>query len=148
MMDVLSPIQRSYCMSRIRGKDTKPEMVIRRLVHALGYRFRLHARGLPGSPDLVLPRHKKIVFVHGCFWHRHRCRYGQAMPTTRSAFWRSKLEATKVRDIRNRKELGRLGWEVLVIWECQTRKPERLLRRVVQFLLSGDPVPNSGVGRR
>lgn len=134
MADVLTAEQRRYCMSRIRGKDTKPEMTVRRLVHALGYRFRLHRRDLPGCPDLVLPRHRKVIFVHGCFWHRHRCRYGRPMPATRRQFWKKKLEGNKQRDARNRRALRRLGWDVLVVWECQTRKPHKLIDRLVVFL--------------
>ncbi|HUU09426.1 MAG TPA: very short patch repair endonuclease [Phycisphaerae bacterium] len=134
MADVLTDEQRRYCMSRIKGKDTKPEMVVRRLVHALGYRFRLHRRDLPGCPDLVLPRHRKVIFVHGCFWHRHRCRYGRPMPATRRQFWKKKFEGNKQRDARNRRALRRLGWDVLVVWECQTRKPDKLIDRLVAFL--------------
>jgi len=125
-------------MSRIRGKDTKPEMVVRRLVHALGYRFRLHRRELPGCPDLVFAGRRKVIFVHGCFWHRHQCKYGKPMPRTRPEFWQKKLEGNKARDTRNRRALRRLGWEVLVVWGCQTRpeKIEKLTRRIVKFLES------------
>lgn len=109
-------------MSRIRGRDTKPEVFVRRLAHSLGFRFLLHARNLPGRPDLVFPGRRKIVFVHGCFWHRHQCRYGRPKPATRAEFWRLKLEANRARDARVRRALRRLGWQVLVVWECQTRR--------------------------
>ena len=134
MVDVLTPEQRQYCMSRIRGKDTKPEMIVRKLVHALGYRYRLHRHDLPGCPDLVFPGRRKVILVHGCFWHRHRCRYGQVMPATRRRFWREKLESNRARDALNRRRLRRLGWQVLVVWECQTRNSAGLLDRIVRFL--------------
>jgi len=121
-------------MSRIRGKDTKPEMVVRKLTHALGYRYRLHRRDLPGCPDLVFPGRLKVIFVHGCFWHRHRCRYGRVRPKTRKAFWKAKLEGNRERDRRNRQALRKLGWDVLVVWECQMRRPEILVDRLVSFL--------------
>jgi len=130
MGDVLSTEQRKYCMSRIRGKDTKPELVVRRLVHSLGYRFRLHRRNLPGCPDIVLPGHRKVVFVHGCFWHMHRCRYGRVKPSTNVKFWEKKREGNKERD----RKLRQQGWKVLVIWECQTKKPEELAGRILGFL--------------
>jgi len=134
MGDVLSTEQRKYCMSRIRGKDTKPELVVRRLVHSLGYRFRLHRRNLPGCPDIVLPGHRKVVFVHGCFWHMHRCRYGRVKPSTNVKFWEKKREGNKERDRRNIRKLRQQGWKVLVIWECQTKKPEELAGRILGFL--------------
>ena len=134
MSDVLTPKQRRYCMSRIRGRDTKPEIVVRKLVHGLGYRYRLHVRDLPGRPDLVFASRRKVILVHGCFWHRHRCRYGQVTPSTRRGFWQAKLEANRKRDARNRRALKRLGWDVLVVWECQTRRPELLIDRLVEFL--------------
>ncbi len=139
MADVLTKEQRRLCMSRIRGKDTKPEMVVRRMLHALGYRYRLHRRDLPGCPDLVFPGRRKIIFVHGCFWHRHRCKYGLVTPATRPEFWKKKLEGNRARDTRVRKELRRLGWQVLVVWECQIRKPDAMIKRVVDFL--GGPGP-------
>lgn len=136
MADVLTPKQRSFNMSRIRGKDTKPEIIVRRLVHRLGYRFRLHQRKLPGCPDIVLARHRKVIFVHGCFWHMHNCRYGKVEPATRRKFWRDKLEANKERDRKNRHKLRSQGWGILTIWECQTKKQEKMISRVVDFLES------------
>ena len=135
-MDTISKEKRSWNMSRIRSKDTKPEMIVRRLVHSLGYRYRLHVRKLPGCPDLVFSGRKKVIFVHGCFWHRHNCRYGRVRPQTRKKFWEKKLEGNKERDKQNRRKLRRLGWSVLTIWECQTRKPENMIDKIVEFLES------------
>jgi len=123
-------------MSRIRGKDTMPEIAVRRLVHRLGYRFRLHTRELPGCPDIVLPRHKKVIFVHGCFWHMHKCRYGKVIPQTRKKFWQTKRQANVARDRKNIKELKTLGWKVLVVWECQIRNTPKLSNRIKKFLSS------------
>lgn len=134
MADVLTAEQRCFCMSRIKRRDTKPEMAVRKLVHALGYCYRLHVRSLPGSPDLVFSSRRKVIFVHGCFWHRHNCRYGRVMPATRRKFWKSKLEGNRERDGKNRRLLRKEGWEVLVVWECQTRKTEWLLDRICAFL--------------
>jgi len=137
MTDVHSREQRSYNMSRIQGKDTKPELIVRSLVHQMGLRFRLHRRDLPGKPDLVLPRHHKIVFVHGCFWHMHRCRYGSVQPKTNAEFWQRKREGNVARDRRNMKSLKAAGWQVLVIWECWTRNPkQQVIGRLEQFLLA------------
>lgn len=135
--DVLTPKQRSYCMSRIRGANTSPELIVRQLVHAMGFRFRLHRRDLPGTPDIVLPRHRKIIFVHGCFWHRHRCKYGRPRPRTNAAFWERKLDGNVRRDKKDLLALRRLGWRVLIIWECQTRHPELVLSRLSRFLILG-----------
>lgn len=136
MVDVLTEEQRKYCMSRIRGKDTKPEMVVRRLTYSLGYRYRLHVKNLPGCPDLVFPSRKKVIFVHGCFWHRHNCRYGRVKPRTRKKFWHAKLEGNKERHKRNRRKLQSKGWRILTIWECQTRKPEKIIDKIIDFLES------------
>lgn len=133
-MDILAPEQRSSLMSRIRGKDTGPEIKVRRLAHALGFRFRLHRRDLPGSPDLVFPSRRQIIFVHGCYWHRHEgCRYAYS-PKSNTEFWQSKFEANVVRDRRAARALEDLGWNVLVIWECETRNAETLRARLVEFL--------------
>lgn len=134
MTDTLSPSARSVLMSRIRGKDTKPEIVVRSLLHRMGFRFRLHRRGLPGSPDIVLPGHGAVVFVHGCFWHRHtRCK-GATTPKSRVKFWQEKFAANVERDKRNRRDLRRLGWKVLVVWECELKKPEKLGARLRKYL--------------
>jgi DNA mismatch endonuclease, patch repair protein len=135
MTDVHSPSQRSYNMSRIKGRDTKPELIVRSLVHRMGFRFRLHRSDLPGQPDLVLPVHRKVIFVHGCFWHLHRCRYGQVFPKKNAEFWNEKRQGTVRRDRRNVRQLRRLNWDVLIVWECWTRDIEgKLLPRLIAFL--------------
>lgn len=134
MTDVLTPEQRRLNMSRIRNKDTRPEMIVRSLVHGMGYRYRLHNAKLPGKPDLTLARHRKVIFVHGCFWHKHRCRYGSVVPKTNAAFWEHKRQGNVDRDRRNIAALRRQGWEVLVIWECWTRDPEKLKLHLAAFL--------------
>jgi len=121
-------------MASIRSRDTKPELIVRRLAHACGYRFRLHRRDLPGSPDLVFPRHRKVIFVHGCFWHRHACPLGTKKPKTRLEYWLPKLNRNVSRDAGNLKSLKELAWRSLVVWECETKKPERLARRIASFL--------------
>ena len=134
MTDVFSTSKRSEVMSRICGKDTRPELQVRSIVHRLGYRFRLHGKDLPGSPDLVLPRLKTVIFVHGCFWHRHRgCRYATT-PSTRRAFWQAKFDANVDRDKRTSASLRHLGWSVITVWECQLRKPDRVVARLERLL--------------
>lgn len=132
-MDVYPPSKRSEVMRRVRSRDTQPELSVRRIVHRLGFRFRLNVVELPGSPDLVLPRLRKVIFVHGCFWHRHTCPAAN-LPVTRAEYWRSKLERNARRDRRDVRELRRAGWRVLVIWECQIKNQERLSKRLVKFL--------------
>ena len=136
MVDVHTKELRSFNMSRIRSKDTKPEIVVRKLVHRMGYRYSLHRKDLPGKPDLVLVKHKKIIFVHGCFWHIHRCRYGSVVPKTNKKFWKIKREGNVDRDKRNLRKLRREGWKVLVIWECQIRNSEKLINKLEKFLFS------------
>jgi DNA mismatch endonuclease, patch repair protein len=119
--------KRSALMSRVKGRNTKPELKVRQLVHALGYRFRLHQRILSGVPDLVLARHRKVIFVHGCFWHRHFGCPMSSTPKTRRSFWLSKFKANMARDARHEAELRHLGWKVCVIWECETRNEQNLL---------------------
>jgi DNA mismatch endonuclease (patch repair protein) len=123
-MDVLTPDQRRRNMSLIRGKDTKPELLLRRGLHAAGLRFRLHAANLPGRPDIIFPRHRAIVLVHGCFWHDHRCPLCKA-PTTRPEFWIKKIAGNRARDGRNALALKRAGWRLLTVWECSLRGPAR-----------------------
>lgn len=135
-MDVHTPEQRSANMAAICGKDTKPEMVVRRLLHRMGYRFRLHRRDLPGKPDIVLPRFHKVIFVHGCFWHMHDCRHGMVSPTTNSEFWRTKRQGNASRDIRNRNALESTGWQVEVVWECDTRDLASLEKQLRKYLAS------------
>ena len=138
MPDQFSPAERSRIMRAVKSGDTTPEMVVRRMVHGLGYRYRLRYRELPGSPDLVLPRLDKAIFVHGCFWHRHSCAAGQSTPASRVAYWQTKFERNVMRDRSNLRKLRRLGWSVLVVWECQTsaRKWEALRRRLARFLVA------------
>jgi DNA mismatch endonuclease (patch repair protein) len=133
-MDTLTPAQRSERMSLVRSRNTKPEMVIRRLVHKMGFRYRLHARHLPGNPDLVFPSRGKIIFVHGCFWHRHgTCKFTR-WPKSRLDFWKPKLEQNRQRDKLIRRRLSKQGWQVLVVWECQLNKPGALAARIRTFL--------------
>ncbi len=136
MGDTLSPAARSERMSRVRGKDTKPEMAVRRMVHAMGYRYRLHRRDLPGIPDLVFRPLKKVIFVHGCFWHRHpdpNCKLAR-MPKSRLEFWRPKLEGNRRRDAAVQAELRGLGWRVMVVWECEIGHKEQLENNIRKFL--------------
>jgi DNA mismatch endonuclease (patch repair protein) len=138
MVDVLTPELRRLNMSLVRGRDTKPEMLIRRGLHARGLRFRLHRRDLPGRPDIVLPSRKAVFFVHGCFWHGHDCPLFR-MPATRPDFWREKIAANGLRDAAAVTALGGLGWRVGVVWECALRGVERLspdilLDRLVDFI--------------
>jgi len=120
-------------MSRIRYKDTKPEMSVRSLLHALGYRFRLHRKELPGRPDIVLPKHSKIVMVHGCFWHGHACRLA-SNPKSNQGYWAPKIAANRQRDARNAAELARLGWSVLELWECEIKDLAATEQRLRAFL--------------
>jgi DNA mismatch endonuclease (patch repair protein) len=132
-MDVFTADKRSWVMQRIRGKDTRPELVVRRALHLLGYRFRLHREDLPGKPDIVLPRWKRIILVHGCFWHQHPGCKLAVKPSTNPAFWLEKLDANVRRDASQIARLLDLRWDVLVIWECETEKQEVLLQRLEEF---------------
>lgn len=135
MVDTFSRAERSRIMAAVKSKDTTPELLIRRLVHSFGYRYRLHVRSLPGTPDLVFPRLRKIIEVNGCFWHMHNC--GRCrIPSSRRDYWIAKIERNAARDKRTRRELRKLGWEVLVIWECQIQpsRKDRLRRRIIAFL--------------
>ncbi|WP_424578439.1 very short patch repair endonuclease [Bradyrhizobium sp. USDA 326] len=132
-MDRLTPARRSWLMSRVRGKDTAPEMVVRRAVHALGYRYRLHVADLPGCPDLVFRSRNKVIFVHGCFWHHHTgCRLA-TIPKTRGEFWQAKFKANRDRDRRAVSALRAMGWKVLIIWQCELRD-SGLFTRIRKFL--------------
>ncbi|MCP4221020.1 MAG: DNA mismatch endonuclease Vsr [bacterium] len=132
-MDVFDKEKRSNIMSRVKGKNTKPEMRVRSLVHQMGYRFRLHRKNLPGKPDLVFPRHKKIILVHGCFWHGHDGCPKSSRPSTNIEFWQKKLDGNISRDRLNLQKMREAGWQVLVIWECQTKKPEALEQLLKEF---------------
>jgi DNA mismatch endonuclease, patch repair protein len=124
-------------MAKIGSKNTAPEILVRRLLHALGYRFRLHARDLPGTPDIVFRRRKKAIFVHGCFWHAHGCKIGQP-PKSRLEYWLPKLEANRRRDEAKQAELVARGWEVLIVWQCQTKDPSGLVGILTDFLKKHD----------
>lgn len=125
-------------MTAIRGSDTGPEMKLRRMLHALGYRYRLHSPQLPGKPDLVFAGRRKVIFVHGCFWHRHKCKRGCSTPRTRSEFWRAKFEQNQVRDRRALRAAQKAGWAALVVWECELtpQRAQLSLDRVIAFLNS------------
>lgn len=135
-MDVLTKKQRSYCMSRIRKTDTAPEIDVRKIIYNLGYRYRLYKNNLPGCPDIVLSRLRKVVFVHGCWWHRHNCRLGRQTPKSRIDYWIPKLNSNKERDRRNLRKLRLAGWEILVVWECQIRNDKKIIERIKTFLKS------------
>lgn len=134
--DVHSPAVRSYNMSRIRGSNTRPELAVRSLLHGMGYRFRLKSSSVPGKPDLVLPRYKVAVFVHGCFWHRHEgCRYA-TNPKTKNEFWQQKFESNIRRDKHVNELINEIGWHQMVIWECEIKHKENLKRKIISFFNS------------
>jgi DNA mismatch endonuclease (patch repair protein) len=141
MTDVLTPAQRRLNMSRIRGKDTKPELVLRHGLHRRGFRFRLHCRDLPGRPDLVFPRFRSVILVHGCFWHGHDCSMFK-LPATRTEFWKGKIAGNRERDVHVLEALSKTGWRTLVVWECMLRGPARqpvddVLDRIAAWLRAG-----------
>jgi|SRR5690606_15201883 len=138
-MDIVSKEVRSRMMSRIRGKDTRPEIKVRKLLHAQGFRYRLHVRRLAGSPDIVLPRYRVCIFVHGCFWHRHEgCRY-TTIPATRPEFWQLKFRQNVERDARNRERLLRDGWRVVELWECGLSSDNPDLSWLYEFIRASEP---------
>lgn len=132
--DTLSKAERSRNMSKIRGKNTGPERMVRSLLHRAGYRFRLHVKDLPGKPDIVLPKYRAVVFVHGCFWHRHKGCKGATVPKSHKKFWAEKFARNVANDKRHLRRLRRRGWRVIVVWECQLRHPARVLARLNRFL--------------
>ena len=143
MVDRLTPDQRRLNMSRVRAKDTRPEMTVRRLLHGLGFRYRLHRRDLPGRPDIVLPRYRAVIFVHGCFWHGHDCSLFR-MPETRTVFWAAKIAANRRRDGEALSVLSDVGWRSLLIWECALRGRGRLpadtlTERITAFIVEDMP---------
>ncbi|WP_082046210.1 very short patch repair endonuclease [Arthrobacter sp. L77] len=138
MADFMTPEQRSAHMSKIRSKDTKPEIWLRRKLHGAGYRYRLHDRRLPGRPDLVFPGRRKVIFVNGCFWHGHSCSVGERLPKSNRDFWRSKRERNQERDAAQRAALTSLGWSYLDVWECEIAVDEHLVRRVERYLQDTD----------
>lgn len=133
-MDKLTPQRRSDNMARIRSKDTSPELIVRRIAHGMGYRYRLHAKDLPGKPDLVFRSRKKAIFIHGCFWHGHtECREGR-VPKSRTDYWQPKLERNRLRDAAHEEALHDLGWQTLTLWECQLKDPAIVRRQIAKFL--------------
>ncbi|MBT3486632.1 MAG: DNA mismatch endonuclease Vsr [Desulfobacula sp.] len=134
MVDNLSPKKRSWNMSHIKGKDTKPEKKVRSLLHAMGYRFRIHKKELPGNPDIVLPKYKAVLFVNGCFWHRHKgCKFAYK-PKTRVEFWEKKFDDTVSRDLNNIKKLKAMGWNIEVFWECELKDIDSVKNRLEKIL--------------
>lgn len=133
-MDTMTKAERSARMALIRSKDTKPELAVRRLIHGMGYRYRLHEKALPGNPDLVFAGRSKVIFVHGCFWHLHRNCPHCRPPKSKRDYWTPKLENNAARDKLVRGKLRRLGWRALVVWECEIEYPERLSRRIKAYL--------------
>lgn len=131
-MDTRSPEQRSYIMRSVRSRNTGPELIVRKLLHGVGFRFRLHKKGLPGRPDVVLRKHRAVVFVHGCFWHGHGCSKGR-LPKSRLRFWTGKIERNRARDAESVRSLEAAGWRVLTIWQCETKDTDGLLRRFKNF---------------
>lgn len=134
MTDTISKEKRSWNMSRIKGGNTKPEMIVRSALHKLGYRFRLHRKDLPGKPDIVLAKYKTVIFVNGCFWHQHKgCKHAY-QPKTRVNFWKEKLRGNTERDIRTRKNLRKMNWKSRVIWECQAKNPIKLNKYLMRLM--------------
>lgn len=138
MTDVFSEEQRSYVMSRVGSKNTKPELLVRSFLHRVGFRFRIHGRKLPGNPDLVLPKHHTVVFVHGCFWHRHKDCRRATMPASRVEFWKDKFDKNVARDRKNLALLKETGWRAIVLWECEIAnvkgREERLAKLAEEIL--------------
>ncbi|MFA5689293.1 MAG: very short patch repair endonuclease [Kiritimatiellales bacterium] len=130
MADHLTPEKRSWNMSRIRGTDTKPEILVRSMLHRAGYRFRKNVKTLPGKPDIVLPKYKTVIFVHGCFWHRHKNCKDATTPKTNKAFWNKKFERNVANDKKHARELKKLGWRVITVWECQVNTGKKLLSQI------------------
>lgn len=137
MTDTRTPEQRSRIMASVGSRDTGPEKIVRRLLHGMGYRFRLHVRNLPGRPDIVLPRHRKVIFLHGCFWHGHKGCRKSGRPKSNVTYWNMKIERNMQRDSAAVKSLRMLGWNVLVIWQCQLRDMERLRKRIERYFADG-----------
>jgi DNA mismatch endonuclease (patch repair protein) len=132
-MDILTPAERSARMALIRSKDTRFELRVRSALHKRGYRYRKHDRSLPGKPDLVFASRRKVIFLHGCFWHGHKCRLGR-MPKTRPEYWKPKIAGNRMRDKRNQNQLQKVGWGSLTVWECELDKFDKLIARIERFL--------------
>lgn len=133
-MDSVSKEKRSWIMGRVKGRNTRPEKLVRSLLHGMGYRFRLQRADLPGRPDIVLPKYRTVIFVHGCYWHRHDCPNGKRLPKTRLDFWIPKLEGNRLRDVKNQEKLVQMGWKVLVLWECTLKDKFALQEKIRCFL--------------
>jgi DNA mismatch endonuclease (patch repair protein) len=131
-----TPEQRSRIMRAVKSADTAPELTVRRMAHRMGYRFRLHRKDLPGKPDLTFPRLRKVVFVHGCFWHGHDCARGARVPKRNRAYWLKKVAGNRARDLKTLEKLAVIGWKYLVVWECATRNERNLNERLTEFLAS------------
>ncbi|HOD50278.1 MAG TPA: DNA mismatch endonuclease Vsr [Candidatus Hydrogenedentes bacterium] len=143
-MDQFSQATRSWIMSRVASSDTSAEVAVRSILHRMGYRFRLHCRNLPGKPDIVLPKHRAVVFVHGCFWHRHaRCKRA-TVPASNRTYWLPKFRRTVARDRTNRRLLRRLGWNVVIVWECELTKPDSLATRLAKRIGTKRDYPAQG----
>jgi DNA mismatch endonuclease (patch repair protein) len=134
MTDTISKEQRSANMRAVRDRNTQPEICVRRIAYGLGYRFRLHRRDLPGTPDLVFPARRKVIFVHGCFWHGHGCKRSLKMPQTNKEFWEAKITGNVERDGRQLARLRKAGWRALIVWECETKATDTLSSRLQRFL--------------
>ena len=133
-MNKITQYKRSIIMGRIHGKDTKPEITVRSLLHSMGYRFRLHKKDLPGKPDIVLPKYKTVVFVHGCFWHQHKDCRKATIPKTNTKFWKNKLEKNVMRDSQNIDKLKSKGWNVITVWECELKDIDLLKNKLINEL--------------
>lgn len=132
--DRISKSERSALMAKVRSKGTAPEMIVRKLAHTLGFRYRLHRKDLPGKPDLVFSGKKKVIFVHGCFWHGHDCPSGANQPRSNIEYWAEKLDRNKNRDKENKRSLEKMGWGVLIVWECEVKDTSSLVQRITSFL--------------
>ena len=137
-MDRLTPEERSRNMAKIRGKNTKPELLVRSMLHRAGYRFSLHRKDLPGTPDIVLRKYRTVIFVHGCFWHRHKNCKIASMPKSNVEFWQAKFDRNVHNDKKHKRELKKLGWHVLTVWECQLKKPDKVLAKLERLLPTDD----------
>lgn len=135
-MDIVDTKRRSWMMSRIKGVNTRPEVAVRKVLHSMGLRYRLHRTDLPGKPDIVLPKHKTVVFVHGCFWHRHKPCNDATLPKSNTEFWEKKFAANVERDLRAQHQLAELGWRIVIVWECELNNREALSRRLVEIFSS------------
>lgn len=125
-------------MGRVKGRNTRPEKLVRSLLHGMGYRFRIQRADLPGRPDIVLPKYHAVIFVHGCYWHRHDCPNGKRLPKTRLDFWLPKLEGNRLRDVKNQEKLVQMGWKVLILWECMLKDKVALQEKIRCFLNDGE----------